>query len=383
MASQTGDEGGKARSPASKRTGLWIAAVVIGLGLIAGAALLTSTPPSQEGQGVATFGEIDRPVFPDLSGRRDDVHTIALGGANRGVTLLREEAGVWVVRERDGFPAAPERVADFLDLLASMRAIYATSELPASLAGQVIGPQTLDPGTAVTVNLRNAADEVIVNARIGTTLSTPRGEQLTSVVVENLEESTVLIADGDLQVPAAPSDWIRQTVAHVPVERVDEVEVSLEEHDAAVVIRKAIDDPSEFSAEGVAEEIDLTEGQWIYRWIASALEELRFEDVRAADAVAGFDDAIVSRAVFRTVDGMRVEMLLAQMDDAYLLRLEAAPVEPLPSDDEALSASRIAPPDVLAEIESFNRKVDPWVYEPSELTIDKLLESPRKIAPSS
>lgn len=373
------------RKPREKRTVMYLVVLAPTLPVVLGSLLVWRLQPAPSPtEAVGAFVETEGAVYPSLADRMAEAATIIVDGPMR-TTLVRGEGGNWRVAEEEGYPAAAESVQALLRELSSMRLIYEADRLPATVAGLSVTSEQFSPEAAARVVVADREGEAFVEALIGGTISTPGGDQLTSVVMKRPGDDEVLIADSALQPVSDPFTWVDREVIDMPVDRIYSAEIEPRGVARRLVLQWEPPAPGSYSARGVSEDVELTGGQWGYRWMASALEDLSFEEVRKREPSSGLsDDKVASRAVFTTFDGLRVTCLLYEGEENFWLRFEADRVDPVEPEDPAWEARNSFSPDQIeSQADAINEKGGNWEYAIPSITVDKLFRKPVEMSESS
>ena len=234
-------------------------------------------------------------VLPGLEQNVNAVTSIGLRkGDDTHVTLKRDGSG-WSVDERS-WPADVTRVRKLLLDLGALNIVEEKTRLPANYpqlgVEDVSSPKATGTRVDVTAPARSWA------------LIIGRSSGAKSAYVRVPSAPQSLLAAPLLSVEADPKTWLQHAILDLPAERVRQVEERPAQGPAFSATRDKKEQPN-FSVSPIPQGRALT-GPGAGDALAGALSALTLDDVRRA-APAGAD-APVSHAVFRTFDGLEVEL---------------------------------------------------------------------------
>jgi hypothetical protein len=234
-------------------------------------------------------------VLPGLESALNTVTEIRLGKGDETHTTLKKGASDWMVGERD-YAADSGKVRKFLLDLGALNVVEEKTHTPANYP-QLGVEDTTSPkatGTRVAVVTPSKVYELIIgkssNAKSGY-VRVPTTEQ-------------ALLAAPSLSVDADPKRWLDHTLIDIHQDRVKEIE------------EKPADGPSYTASREKKEQTDFTvsnipKGRGLSSPVAAdpiagALGGMTFDDVRKAAAPAA--DAKISHAIYRTFDGLELDI---------------------------------------------------------------------------
>ncbi|MBP5858248.1 hypothetical protein KAJ83_14605 [Marivibrio halodurans] len=154
------------------------------------------------------FEASGRPLLDPEGFGEDDVATIEIATAEGSVRLARE-AGDWVVRSQDGFPADSATIHQLIDRVMAARILYERRVEQTELSQYGLQPVSALGSAAVRLSFRDAADGVLLDLRIGNVMSLPDGVEMETLIALP-EERLVGVLDQDLGFSWSSEDWLRQ-----------------------------------------------------------------------------------------------------------------------------------------------------------------------------
>lgn len=311
-------------------------------------------------------------------GKLEEVRIVTAGDVS-AVTLKRE-SGRWRVMERDRYPA---------DVAKLSRLLFALSDL------RVIEEKTANPQNYAVLGVEDVKDEKATGVRV----DLPRLEQPVSLIVGKVaggESSFVRIAgdarsllvEPQLPVEREARNWLDRKLLDIPVERVQQVRVSIPKSRAYTAHRERRDQ-TDFAV------ADLPRGRALSSSSAAnpvggALLGLNFDDVRPASPASGATESIApaaragdqSRAEYRLFDGTRITVTGHQDDEDHWIAVAVAfdagqyrrfAQDPAAKDaakgdaraDKSGSAPESPPSEeqVRKEAEALASRLEGWVYQ--------------------
>jgi Domain of unknown function (DUF4340) len=282
-------------------------------------------------------------VLPGLERNVNGVTTVSLKKGDATHATLKKDGSGWSVGERD-WPADVTKVRKLLLNLGALNIVEEKTRLPANYP-QLGVEDVNSPKAAGTLV------DVVTPARTwALIIGKSSGGKSGYVRVAGTPQS--LLAAPLLNVEADPKLWLETDLIDVPVERVREVE----ERPAQGVPFSASRDKKEqtdFTVSPVPKGRQLM-GPGAADGMAAALASLVLDDVRKADAATGAPatgapatGAPTSHAVFRTFDGLEVE-LAGRKDGTHSLI--------------AISARSTAAP-TAAEAQKLDARFKGWEFE--------------------
>jgi Domain of unknown function (DUF4340) len=308
----------------SRRVALLLAG---GLALIAFAVWLSSRRHLEH---ATLSGDL---VLPGLEQSVNTVSEVDLRRGDGSHTSLKKASHGWVVGERD-WAADPGKVRKLLLDLGALNVVEEKTRLPANYpqlgVEDVSTPKAT--GTQIDVVTPGRTFALIV----GKTSSGKSGYVRVAGTAPSLLAAPLLTPDAD------PKTWLERSLIDLPVTRVRQVE----EKPAAGAAYSATRDRKEqadFTVAPVPKGRLLTSAGAADA-IAGALGSLSLEDVQKAATPA---DARLSRALFRTFDGLEIEAAGRKDGARALITLEA----------------RATAKEAEAEAQQLNTRLGGWEFE--------------------
>lgn len=307
------------------------------------------------------------PVFANLSERVNDISKIEIKSKTDRTVLVKRDAD-WEVENRAHFPALFEKVKGAVVALAELRVIERKTgkkELYAKLGVE-------DPAAA------GAASKLV-------TLSGKDGQALASLIVGQAstgkragtyvrppDQPQALLVKGSLDVPANPMDWLAKDIAHIPSERIREVQIQ-RPGQATVRIYKKDPKDADYTLDKLPKGKKI-KSQLTLNSLAASLEYLRFDDVAPRAELKLPADTTV--ATLRTFDGLVATVKSAVVKDKtwvavdFSFDAEAAKkasaakkeAKDAPKDGKPGAKDQPAAPPVAEEVRSLSEKTAQWAY---------------------
>ncbi len=254
--------------------------------------MVAQRAPESEG---SLLGE---PALPGLSDRLNDVTALRFSGAG-GVPLasFRRDGDTWTVAERDGFPAAADKVRLALLNLAESRVLEPKTANAERYAQLGVEPIEAEGASGVLVEVESAghSDRLIVGNFAG--------QQGEGTYVRRPDEQRSLMVSGNLVPDRNVGAWLRRELLDIPSSQVREVALTGPEG-AVLRVAKTSPDQENFSV------LDVPRGrtvqsEFVANGLASTLAGLVLDDV-ARDA--GDAGPASHRGRYQLFDGRIVEL---------------------------------------------------------------------------
>jgi hypothetical protein len=233
-------------------------------------------------------------VLPGLEKALNTVTEVRLTKGDETHATLKKAAADWVVGERD-YPADSGKVRKLLIDLGTLNVVEEKTHNPTNYP-QLGVEDTTSPkagGTRVAVVTPSKVYEIIVGK--------PSGAKSGFARVPTQEAA--LLAAPSITVDADPKHWLDNTLIDIKQERVKAVEEKPAEGPAYTASREK-KEQTDFTVSNIPKGRELS-SPVAADSIAGALGGMTLDDVRKAGSAG---DAKVSHAIFRTFDGLEVDV---------------------------------------------------------------------------
>ncbi len=301
--------------------------LVIGVALIGAAIWLSSRRHLERDM---TAGAL---VLPGLQQAVNSVTTVTVRKGDGSHTALQRSGAAWLVAER-GWPAEGGKVRKLLLDLGALNIVEEKTRLAANYPALGVEDVNSPKATGTLVEVVTPAHTWPII--IGKSSSGKSGYVRIAGAPQSLLAAPLLSADSD------PKGWLERPLLDLPLERVRQIE----EHPAQGPSFSASRDKKEdsnFTVSPLPKGRQLT-GPGAAEPIAAALSALTLDDVRHAAVPA---DAQVSRAVYRTFNGLEVE-LAGRKDGTHPL---------------VVISTRATAKDAEAEAQQLSTRFQGWEFE--------------------
>lgn len=324
------------------------------------------------------------PVFPTLAERAQAVAQIDVTTRNTAVRVKRDGQR-WVVASQFDYPAKADLVHRTIFALINAKAADRATALPEN--HRKIGLVAPDQGGRATrVLLLDEAGSQLAALLIGDPVpdaGPPTGPQ--SYFVRKLGDDQAWIAEGDFPIESDVRAWVDPDIATIDRARIASATVTFPDGTTYAVSRKATDQP-DFVVSMVPKGHRPSTETGIANALGNAAEALSFDNVRSR-AKAGFPDK-AEHVVYRTFDGLVLDIALARLDDGGTWATFTATVDqaivppagapsPAPAEGggktpapaatatpaaETVKPPLLAPDAVRKQAEAINARTSGWVY---------------------
>lgn len=315
-------------------------------------------------------------VLPGLMERINEVHGFTVETAGARATVVREDDR-WVVKEKEGYPAAMEKVRPFLIGLAELTILEPTTSDPAQYAKLGLQDVAADGSSSTLVTLRESGGATMASLVIGDRRAARGGPPGDEVYVRRPDEPQTWLALGRIRAEAAPGAWMDREILDIDLRRVRRVRVTHPDGETITIHKEA--GASDFVLADVPETAEV-KSQFAINQIAEAVARLTLDDAVPASETAPAPKGW-TEVVLETADGLRVRLRLwerqgdhhvaatAEFDERLVAAQEetTAPESPEGGTPPGASppageADGIAPEQVRQEAERLQRTLSEWVY---------------------
>jgi hypothetical protein len=233
-------------------------------------------------------------VLPGLEHSVTAVTEVDLRRGDGTHTSLKKESSGWVVAER-GWPADTGKVRKLLLDLGALNVVEEKTRLPANYPKLGVEDVSTPKATGTAIDVVTPARTFALI--VGRTSSGKSGYVRVSGTAPSLLAAPLLTPDAD------PKTWLERALIDVPSTRVQQVEEKPADSPAYTATRDK-KEQADFAVSPLPKGRQLT-GPGAADSIAGSLGSLNLEDVQQGAAPAA---AKLSHAVFRTFDGLEVEV---------------------------------------------------------------------------
>ena len=311
-------------------------------------------------------------LYPGLIDRVNDVARVNVDTPKTAFTIVRGEGNVWQVKERDGYPVKFETIKQAVVGIAKMRLLEAKTAKP-ELHERLFLKTPKDGGRGTIISLADKDGNSIAAIVVGKTKVAPTENEDGVHYVRRLDQAQSYLASGRVEVWETIDRWLDGTMPTVTRKRVRAATTIQPNGERAGVFRTD-PDSRDFKV------ADIPPGKkqmhdTVGNALGSALGFLTFDDVRLASKV---DFTGANRALYKTFDGVTMELSVIKHDDDYWLRLaasfDAADIKLDGLTEEQKKAMKSVD-EAKQEVARINRRFGPWAYKLPEYKAKDFLTS--------
>jgi hypothetical protein len=331
------------------------------------AALFIQEPPTV----IEGSGDL---MFPDMGARVNDANEIKVSHQSATVTVVRRDHS-WVVLEKSNYPAAEDRVRQYLIGLAQLRRLE---------------PKTRNPGRYVELGLDDIGEKNTKSAHVSVTDSD--GGKIADLIVGDRrpaksdpskselfvrvqDDPQSWLVEGKLPNYYTTTDWLDKTILKLDRKRIREVKI-IHEDGEEVAMRRQDKTANDFQLLNVPKQAKV-KSTFSINSIANAFADLTLDDV-LPQTEKKIATGTGLRAELTTFDGLRIIMETVKNDDDTYARfianfdpllIEQKTAHEAADANSAKSESSGQPPQgkdaeaVKNEVERFNARWQGWSYK--------------------
>jgi len=308
-------------------------------------------------------------LFPELASRINDVSRIKIQGDRRFVEL--EKSGDnWVIVNADNYPALFNEVRHIVISLSQLRVLEKKTENPEFYNRLGVENPLSKDTPALLLTLEDAAGKELASLIVGKPRQSSGSKP--GLYVRLPEQPHALLVEGRLDLSDEKRNWFDQGLLNIPPGRVRHIRIQHPGEEPVTLYKTGRQQP-DFELEGSSAR-QKSVIRIILNRIATGLEELRADDVRAADNFDFPEDTTVTTVT--TFDGLIVTVRLADVDDRHYARFSFSTEEnaKIKTGDTDMPES-----DVTSEARHLNERHSGWVYVIPEFKFDDLTTSMQDI----
>ena len=312
----------------------------IGIVIMALAAWMSSRNQSGEDSVAGTA------VLPGLEGSLNEVTQVRITKAGNAQASLDRKATDWLVGER-GYPADSGKLRKLLLDLGSLKAVERKTSIARNYPVLGVDDVTAPKATGARID--------IVSPGKTWSLIVGRSMDANDVYVRVVDSAQSLLASPLVTVDADPKLWLDPTILNIAQDRVSEVHEQPAKGPGFSVARDK-KTQADFTVRGVPHGRELT-GADAADSMGSALSSLTLTDVRKA--VAGAGGSGLAHAVFKTFDGLEIDISGYKEANGNYIDV----------------AARAADKAAATEAQQINSRVEGWDYLIPGYRYDEIFQS--------
>lgn len=320
--------------------------MVVIAGAVAGAAAVVIGRQSAE---VAADRELSGPVAPGLQEKLNGVRHLQVSNPKTQSDIRMVTGNHWVVEQMSNYPADTQKIRQFLYQLAT-----SVRQEKKTASPELFGEINLTDGLGVRVQaFEQEGQPALFDLMFGLYDRTFHG-----TFVRGREDTQTWLASGQLEPKVEPLSWIDPLILDLNRSRVWSMRL-VHEGKPEVSIRR--EKPAgDFTLDHIPKGRELSAHYDIYT-VSTAMERMRLANVAKG---AALPDPVKTRAYFRTMEGMEVEVDIApgRIAGTHWAKVQARyfPQDAL-TDEAAVKLSK-TPEEVKKEVDEINARTADWVY---------------------
>ena len=335
-----------------KRFAILAVATVLSLGL-AGYAVVERDVPS-------VGGGADRPMFPKLLDRLNEIVAMRVTSPDGTITIRREAAGTWVLPERGGYPADVGKVRELALDVAGLQLVEAKTGNTERLPRLELGEPDKKGAKSKAVELLGQGDKKLAALVVGKSNYNLSGGGRSGVYVRRQGEAQAWLAAGQLEVPTGPMDLVKREFVNLQPPEIARITLAADGA-APVVLTKPDAKAESFTLKEPVPPGKKPDPEKLER-LAGSLVALTMQDVKPASQVPVPQGT--PKARFETWGGLRLDVTAVTQgagDKAEHWIILAAAKEPPLGQEPAPGAAAPSPP--AARLAAMRAEVDGWAFK--------------------
>lgn len=309
-----------------------------------------------------------RPLFPDLTARVNEVAALEIATQK---ALFRIERGAtpdrWTMPSRDGYPVRADLVRKNILGVAALETVEPRTDKPEHYdLLQVSEPDQYKPADEaaksdagpILVRLADGKSEAMASVIVGKIKSYPVGGKPGQYHVRKPGEARAWLAQGNLELPADPAQWLVKETIKIERDRVAEATVTHPDGEVLKLVRapaKPDSSGTDFVPAQLPKGMKIA-SQYDVNAVAGVLAFFSFDDVARAEG-KDFSKATVTEIV--TLDGLRatIRTIPAETDKKVWATISVAFDPALARPDAG-----VKPEDAQKQAEEAIARMQGWTY---------------------
>lgn len=257
-------------------------------------------------------------LAPTLASGGADVRSLIVTREGSTLTLESNANGQWTIKERNGYPANPDKVRALLVKLAQAELIEAKTRMPDRHALLELEDPSAKDAKSRSLKLLDGSGNTIADLVIGKRRWDAFGSGKSGTYVRKAGDAQTWLANAEIDVRAEVRSWIDPTLVETESDKIQSLTIHIPGEDLLKIERDA-SDKSNTKFVGLPADAklkDTTAADGILR----AASRIDVDDVRKLDAPPSGD---VSTVTFKTDQGLEITYWLRKDGDDYWLSIAA------------------------------------------------------------
>ncbi len=335
--------------------------------IIAVVALLSREKPSD----IAGSGEL---LFTDLLAKVNDAGELKILHQNKTVTIVNKE-GNWIVSEKANYPAAGEKVRQYIIGLARLKRLEPKTSNPERYAKLGLEDVTVEEAKSTHVMIMNTSGEKLAELIIGDRRPAKADPSYNELFVRLLDDPQAWLVEGTLPNYQEGTDWLDNEILKLARDRVKAVKVTHADGEA-IVVQKSDPTANDYQIADIPEGAK-PKSAYTANSIANTFADLSLDDVKK-EADIDFNKETATSAELATFDGLKVKMETVESGEEKYARFRASfdatvsetnekekqtKEDAEGKDDSKQPTSLKKPDEVKKEVEKLNSRWQGWAYK--------------------
>jgi hypothetical protein len=258
-------------------------------------------------------------LVPALASGNVDVSSLVITREGNTLTLESNANGQWSIKERDSYPADPDKVRALLVKLAQAELIEAKTRMPDRHALLELEDPSSKDAKSRSLKLLDGSGKTIADLVIGKRRWDAFGSGKSGTYVRKAGDAQTWLANAEIDVRAEVRSWINPTLVETESDKIQTLTIHIPGEELLKIERDA-SDKSKTQFVGLPADAklkDTTAADGVLR----AAARIDVDDVRKLDAPPSGDVSTVS---FKNEQGLEITYWLRKDGDDYWLSIAAS-----------------------------------------------------------
>ncbi len=287
------------------------------------------------------------PAFPTLEQSVNDVTRIDVQTPEAAFSLTLKD-GVWGVDQKDGYPAAFEKVKSAIVGLANFKLIERKTSDPERYARLELEPAGGPEAKSKRLVLTADGGKMLADVTVGKKNPNLFGSVSAGSYIRRGDEKETWLVRGEIEIGEEPIDWMERQIVNYDSKLVRHVSVQGPDGARFAIARSAPSDEN-FSLQ------DIPEGRTMKAEdeadpLGNVMWRMMFDDVKAISGQTWPEKPWI--AVYSLWEGVQVRIEVAQFDEDFWGRFVATVDET--AEPEKIEAARTTASEINARVEGWS-----------------------------
>ena len=293
------------------------------------------------------------PLFPELADKIQDVAKVEIKTSEH-TTVLAAKGDQWVLENRGGYPAFFNRIKPLVIAISKLEIREAKTANPELFSRLQLEDVNTEKAKSKQVILQDAEGNTLASLLVGKDRVNRSDGSTDSLYVRKTGEEQTYLVKGEVMLSAEPADWLENSLIDLSSDRLQSITIK-HGGDKTVQASRGDKDSVNYELQNVPDGFKL-KSQTTLNSLASAVEELRFDDVNSAAEFKSSNEMLTT--IYETFDGLVANIKSTKIND----QIWATYSFEYMGEEESGENGESKKPSVKQQVEMLNAKTKGWIY---------------------